>query len=369
VLPPRPGASGASDDHRPEAGGHAHGHQGHGHHGHDHDHGHGHHDHHGHHGHGHGHHGHHHHHHARDASTRALTAALVLNGGFLVLEAAVGWWTGSLALLSDATHMVGDVAALILALVAARMVRAAPSPSRSYGLLRAEILGAFVNAVLLVVACIFIFVEAVERLWAGPPPVAGLPVLLVGGAGLAINLGSAWFLWRSSADDLNVRGALAHMLADALGSVGAMISAGLVLGFGWSAADPIVSMLIGGLVLFGAWGILRESTAVLLEFAPADLSAPRVVGALSDLEGVTEVHHVHLWAIGSGQPTLTAHLVTEATVDPCAVLARAETLARESFGIEHTTFQIETAEGEPCRQRDCGMLEGTVAADPTPASV
>ena len=141
------------------------------------------------------------------ASRRALLGSLILNGAFLFLEAGVGWWTGSLALLSDAAHMVSDVAALALALWVAHLARRPATPRATYGLARAEVLGAFVNAVALVVACVFIFKEAIERLYAGPPAIPGLPILVIGVAGLAINLGSAWFLWRAGSGNLNVRAA------------------------------------------------------------------------------------------------------------------------------------------------------------------
>lgn len=317
------------------------------------------------HGHDHGHdhphdhdHGHEHPHAPRprgESSRRALLAALILNGAFLVIEAGVGFWTGSLVLLSDAAHMVSDVAALILALVAAYLVLRPPTPKRTFGLLRAEVLGAFVNAVILVVACVGIFKEATERLLGGPPPVPGLPVILVAAAGLAINLGSAWFLWRSASNDMNVRGALVHMLADALGSLGALVAGVAMTFFGWTAADAVVSLLIGAMVLWGAWGILRDSTRVLLDFAPPGLGQDVLLRALERVEGIASVHDVHVWSLGGGQTTVTAHIVACEGATPYDVLRRAEEVLRAELNVSHSTLQIDPATGA-CAQVECTML-------------
>lgn len=316
-------------------------------------------------GHGHGGHSHGGHSHGGHAARpfdarRALLISLVLNAGFLVIEVLAGWLTGSLALLSDAAHMVSDVAALGLAFLAATWVRRPATPERTYGLLRAEILGAFVNAVVLMLACMLIFKEAIERLVAGPQPVPGGPVLAVGAVGLAINLGSAWVLWRSTRQsgtgDLNVRGALAHMLADALGSVGAMVSALLTMFAHVAAADAAASLAIGALVLYGTWGILRDSTHVLLEAVPTGVRQPEIGAALLSLEGVASVHDLHIWSIGSGQTVLTAHLGLHPAASPAEVLRRAEARLREDFGVGHTTLQVEPVEVGPCRQVHCGLL-------------
>lgn len=308
--------------------------------------------------HGHAHHGHAHHGHAHggadalgEAGRRALRWSLILNGGFLLIEAVAGWWTGSLALLSDAGHMVGDVSALLLAYVVAGLARRPSTPTRTFGLTRAEALGAFVNGVALLVIVGFIVAEAIERIGAGAPPVPGLPVLVVGAVGLAINLGSAWALWRSASADINVRGALAHMVADALGSLGAMVAAGLILGFGWYWADPVVSLLVAGLVLWGAWSVVVSATRVLLDFAPHDLDASRVEEALSALDGVHAVHDVHVWGQAGVRVMVTAHVVPTADAAPFEVLARADALLRDALGVGHSTLQIEPRTG--CPQPAC----------------
>ena len=306
--------------------------------------------------HGHGSHGHsesapHHHDHDHDhhglkdrakSSRRALKVALLLNAAFLVVEASVGLWFGSLSLLSDAAHMVSDVAALALALVAAFLATTPETSRRPFGLVRAEILGAFVNAIALLVACSLIFREAVARLIAGPPSVPGMPILIVGTLGLCINLGSAFYLWRASkGGDLNVRGALLHMLADALGSVGAMVAAILTLTLQITSADAIVSLLIGVLVLFSAWGLLRESTQVLLQFAPSGFDRDALGQRLLAIVGVRAVHAVRAWSLGSGHVVVTAHLTTEPNTPAAPILREAERLLRHDFGAAYITVQLD----------------------------
>jgi cobalt-zinc-cadmium efflux system protein len=290
---------------------------------------------------------------------RALGLSLALNLTYLVVELVAGLMTGSLALLSDAAHMVSDVAALSLALFAAQWARRPATRSHTYGLMRAEVLGAFVNAVVLLIACLFIFKEAAVRLVEGAPPVAGWPVFGVATVGLAVNLVSAGILWRSDRHahgmNLNVRGALVHMLADALGSVGAMASALFTLYGDFPAADALASVVIGAMVLYGTWGILRDSTHVLLEAAPTHLRQDVIGGALQQLAGVASVHDVHVWTIGGGAVIATAHLGLTPEASPSDVLARAQALLRERFGLNHSTLQVEPAGGLTCRQVRCGL--------------
>ena len=195
----------------------------------------------------------------------------MLNGGYLIVEAVAGWMSGSLALLSDAAHMLSDVGALALAWGASQLAATVARREHTFGLRRAEIVGAFVNALTLLAACGWIAFEAIQRLIEGPPEVGGLAVLVVAIIGLFVNLGSAWVLHRSDPHNLGVRGALMHMLADALGSVGAIVAA-LFLMAGVAAADPIVSLAIAGLILAGTWGLLRDSGRVLLQFPPPGAS-------------------------------------------------------------------------------------------------
>jgi cobalt-zinc-cadmium efflux system protein len=312
--------------------------------------------------------GHDHHHHPpgrEDASRRALLVSLALNGVFFLVEAVVGWWSGSLALLSDAAHMLSDVGALGLALFAAHLATRPATPGATYGFVRAEVLGAFVNAVALVVASIFIFKEAVARLVEGPPAFDALPVLVVGGLGVAINLGSAWFLWRSDRHNLNIRAALAHMLADALGALGAVVAALFMLALGWRMADPVVSIFIGLLVLWSTWAILRDSTRVLMDFAPPGLDQEVIAAALGEVPGVAEVHDIHVRTLRTGRSTVTAHLVAAAGVEAFAVLQRAERVLRERLHVHHSTLQLdEPGTAEHCPQRDCTLLSEMPRHDP-----
>ncbi|MCO4743694.1 MAG: cation transporter [Proteobacteria bacterium] len=281
------------------------------------------------------------HHHAH-GTQRALTIALILNGAFLVVEAALGFWTGSLALLSDAAHMVSDVGALGLALGAGRLAMRSGGADKTFGWRRAEVLGAFLNAALLLLLCGWIALEAVERLRGGAPEVHALPVLIAGILGLGINLGSAWFLHREAdAHDLNARGALFHMLADALGSVGAIGSA-VALSQGYWIADPIISLVIAGLVLVSSVSLLRESANVLLEFAPPTVDVDVVTKTLCAVEGVEEVHDLHLWSLDGKRAVLSAHLVTR--MNPFEVRAAAAH-ALEHVGVNHSTLQMEL---HPC---------------------
>lgn len=310
-----------------------------------------------HHEHAHGHHhglGHHHHHGAR--TRRALVWALVLNGGFLIFEAITGAITGSLALLSDAGHMVGDVAALALALGASHLARSGASAGRTFGYVRAEVLGAFVNALALLVICAMIFAEAFERMLGEAPDVPAMPILVVGAVGLLINLGSAWNLARGDRDNLNVRGALAHMLADALGSVGAMIAAGFIM-LGWPIADPIISVVIGLLILTGTLRLLRDSARVLLQFAPPDVDVAAIELALHEVDGIEGVHHVHAWTLDGAHAVITAHLVASPEIDEPTARRRALEALTERFDLEHVTLQIERLDEQPCPQDRCGLLE------------
>jgi cobalt-zinc-cadmium efflux system protein len=298
-----------------------------------------------HHDHDHDHHGHGHHGHAHRVDTRwALGAALGLNGAFLVIEAGVGLWSGSLALLSDAAHMMSDVSSLALAMAAAQLARRPASAGSTYGLARAEVLGAFVNAVALLGVCVYVVVEAVVRVTSGAPPVPGVPVLVVGAIGLAINLGSAWFLHWSDADDLNVRGALLHMLGDALGSVAAMVAAGALM-LGYPIGDPIASLVVAALVTVGSVRLVRDAGRILLELPPPGVDVARVRDALVAIEGVAEVHDLHVWSIDGRSSMVSAHLVIAEGASGEGLCARAHHVLDDEFGVHHATVQVERGSG------------------------
>lgn len=286
-----------------------------------------------------------HHHHAASQpevqrTNRRLLYALQINALFLIVEAAGGLYTNSLALLSDAGHMLTDVAALALALAARWLAQRPATIQRSFGYRRAEILAAFLNALLLWAIVGGIIWEAIHRM-RSPEPVDSSVMTLIAFLGLGANAVSAWFL-HGVHGDINVRGAYLHLMADALGSIGAL-GAGLLLMFGGNPiVDPIASILIAGLVFWSSLGLMRDSVNILMEASPAGVDPAAVHGSLSHLPGVAEVHDLHVWQIGSGLTSLTGHLVTENDVDRDHLLMQAKGLLRSVHGISHLTLQIET---------------------------
>jgi cobalt-zinc-cadmium efflux system protein len=276
---------------------------------------------------------------------RALGVALALIGGFTLVELVAGLLAGSLALLADAAHMLSDTGSLGLAFLAAWLASRPATPRRSFGSGRAEILAALVNGVTLVAVSIWIFVAAVGRL-DDPPEVPGGWVLAVGAAGLAVNVAAALVLARAGASSLNIRAALSHVLADLLGSVGVIVAGLVVLATGWNYADPLAALAIGVLVLASSWRILRESVAILLEETPAGIDAEEVGRALASADGVVEVHDLHIWTITSGFPALAAHVLVVPGGDCHGVRRDLERLLHERFDLDHTTLQVEHADGE-----------------------
>jgi cobalt-zinc-cadmium efflux system protein len=275
---------------------------------------------------------------------RALGTALVLIGGFLVVEVVVGLLAGSLAVLADAAHMLSDTGSLALAFLASWLAVRPATPQRSFGFRRAEILAALANGVALVAVSIWIFVAAIGRL-GDPPDVAGGWILAVGLVGLAVNAAAAWVLARAGAQSLNLQAALLHVVADLLGSVGVLAAGVIVLLTDWAYADPIAALAIGVLVLASSWRILRESVAILLEETPAGIDAEEVGRALAAAEGVVEVHDLHIWTITSGFPALSAHVLVAPGDDCHGVRRDLEHLLHERFGLDHTTLQVEHADG------------------------
>ena len=288
------------------------------------------------------HHHHHGHHHAPDraSSTRALGFALAMTVLLAAVEAVGGVLTGSLALLADAGHMVSDAASLALALVAVALARRPATPQRSFGLQRAEILAALANGVGLVLIAGLILWEAVGRLGQPGEVLAG-PMLGVAAAGLAVNLASALVLARGAEESLNRSAALRHVVADALGSVGAIVAALVILTTGWRYADPLVSMLIAALVLASSRSILRDSLRVLLEEAPPGIDVEEVGRRMVGVEGVREVHDLHVWTITSGFPALAAHVLVGAGCDCHETRRVLEGMLHGEFAIEHTTLQMD----------------------------
>jgi len=276
----------------------------------------------------------------RSASRRALLVVLVLTLTFTVVEVVGGVLTGSLALLADAGHMVSDVLAIGLALVALTLAQRPSSARRSFGFQRAEILAAFVNGLGLVLVSAWIVWEAIGRL-DDPPEILGGWMLLVALVGLAVNAGAAAILARSGRESLNVEAAFRHVIADLLGSGGVLVAALVILLTGWDVVDPIVSIAIALLIVASAWGVLRDSTAILMEETPSGIDADAVARAIVDVRGVTSVHDLHVWRITSGFDALSAHILVGQGEDCHGLRRDVERAIAERFGITHTTLQVD----------------------------
>jgi cobalt-zinc-cadmium efflux system protein len=278
----------------------------------------------------------------RARNRRVLGIVLALTLAFTAVEIVGGLLTGSLALLADATHMLSDNLALTLALVAVWLAGRPSTPERSFGYQRAEILAALANGVILVALAIWIFVEAWGRL-SDPPDVLAGWVALVALGGLVVNIAAATILHRGGHDTLNMRAAYRHVLADALGSAGVLVSAVVILVTGWRYADPLAGALIGVLVLGSSWGVLRDSVHILLEGAPRGIDMQELGHRLTETPGVVEVHDLHVWTITSGFPALAAHVLVERGDDCHARRRELEELLLREYGIEHTTLQVDHA--------------------------
>lgn len=272
----------------------------------------------------------------------ALTLGLVLV--YMVAEVIGGLLSNSLALLADAGHMLSDAGALGLALFASWFSRRPATSRHTFGYYRAEILAAVVNAASLIAIAIFIFVEAYSR-FQTPHEVQGGIMVGVATGGLAVNLAGLWLLHGGRDESLNAKGAWLHVLSDTLGSVQAIVAGGLILAFGWNWLDPLASVLIGILVIFSSWALMRESVAVLMESAPGHVDVDEVRNCLMRIPGVQEVHDLHVWTITSGLVALSAHIAAERPSG--AVLHDLQHELDERFGIRHTTIQFDVP-GEAC---------------------
>lgn len=280
------------------------------------------------------------------AGQRGLRIALAITVAFMIAEGVGGWFANSLALLADAGHMLTDAAALGLSLFAIHMGGRPATEKRSYGFLRAEILAALANGIALIAISIAIFYEAYVRLRA--PPAVNVPLMLaVAIAGLVANLVSVVVLARSREGQLNVQAAYIHILGDLLGAAGA-VAAGVVMWLtAWYAADPLISVLVGILILVSAAKILQQSVEILLESVPEHIALERLEKALCAVEGVRSVHDLHVWTISSGVHLMTAHAVVGGHGDHHEVLDRLSCLVRVDFGIDHSTIQLECEDLSP----------------------
>ena len=279
------------------------------------------------------------HDHAQGASAQRLAWALAVLLAFTAVEAVGGWWVNSLALLSDAVHMAADSAALLFALIAIRLSARAPKAAMTYGNGRWQTLAAFVNGLALLVLTAGLVAEALYRLWQ-PEAVEGGWMLVIAVLGAVANLAALFAL--TGGESLNERGARLHVLSDLLGSAAAIAAAGLILVFGWTIADPLLSLLVSVLILRSGWRLTRDSAHVLLEGAPPGLTAAQVREALSDVSGVASAHHVHVWSLDGAEPMVTLHVRLDAAADPQVTLRAVHARLHDALDIEHATVQIET---------------------------
>ena len=327
---------------------HAH-HHGHDHYGHSHDHDdHDHHEHDDHHGHDHDHsHGHAGHSHAPANFGTAFAIGIALNGLFVLIEAGYGFIANSTALLADAGHNLSDVLGLVVAWVAAVLSKRPPTPRLTYGLRNTSILAALLNAILLLIASGAILLEAIQRL-IHPEPIASMTVIVVAAIGIFVNGITAWLFASGRKSDLNIRGAYLHMVADAALSFGVVLAAIIILNTGWLWLDPAVSLVIVAVIIWGTWGLLRESTAMSLAAVPSRIDPAAVRTFLGTLPGVASIHDLHIWPMSTTETALTAHLVTPAGNPGDAFLVETCRQLNDRFKIGHATLQIETSADVHC---------------------
>ena len=282
---------------------------------------------------------HHHNHHGHGESR--LSIALVLTGVYMIVEAAGGFIFNSLALLADAGHMLSDVVALALSLAAIKIGNRSPTERHTFGFRRTEILAAFANGLALWAIVALIFFEAAHRFYS-PQPVQGGGMLLVATVGLGVNAVMALLLFSSRKESLNIKGAFVHIVSDALGSLGAIVAAVIILQTGENRVDPAVSILVGGLIIYSSWSLIRESLHILMEGVPKGLNINDIEQAILHQDGVCCIYDLHVWTIGADQRAISAHVVVSGPEwDRTELLKRLNALLDEEFKIAHTTIQIE----------------------------
>lgn len=295
---------------------------------------------------------HHHDHdhgHGSAVASKAFAIAIGLNGLYVAVELAFGLLAGSLGLVADAAHNASDVLSLAVAWIAAYLATRPPSNRFTYGLKRAPILGSLFNAGLLFAAMVAIAYEAAQR-FINPSTVAGETVIWVAGVGLLINAGTAMLFMRGAKADLNIRGAFLHMAADALVTLGVLVAGAIILVTGWRWVDPAISLIVVLVVLWSTWDLARDAVKLSLDVVPVHVDIDAVRRYLEQIDGVRELHDLHIWPMSTTETALTAHLVMpEGSDQPDVLLRRISRELHERFGIEHATVQIERGDtGEPC---------------------
>lgn len=293
--------------------------------------------------------GHHDHHHHHADNQKALFWAFLLIASFMVVEVIGGLWTNSLALLSDAGHMLGDAAALGLSFLAVRFGAKQATPDRTFGYRRFEILAAFINGLTLLVISVYILFEAYERLSA-PPDILSGGMLGVATLGLLVNVLAAWILMRGERDNLNVKSALLHVFGDLLGSVGAISAALLIMLFGWTWADPVASVFVAVLILISGYRVTRDAIHILMEGSPEEVDVLAMQQEIASVEGVKEVHDLHVWSISSSEHAVTCHVLIGEETDDQDVLRRVTERIRKYGAFKRSTVQIER-DRQSCEER------------------
>ncbi|WP_040204173.1 cation diffusion facilitator family transporter [Neobacillus jeddahensis] len=309
---------------------------------------------------GHHHHGHanghthgHSHGHSHTGNKKALLSSFLLIAAFMIVEVIGGIFTNSLALLSDAGHMLSDAAALGLSFYAIKLGEKKVSQEKTYGYKRFEIIAAALNGLTLIVISVYIFYEAFQRFFA-PPEVQSTGMLIISVLGLVINIIAAWILMKGDKDEnLNVRSAFLHVLGDMLGSVGAIVAALLIMLFGWGIADPIASVIVAILILMSGFRVTKESFHILMEGAPTQINMKEVKDALRQIPLVKEVHDLHIWTITSGYPVLSCHITILDNGIHDEILSQSQRVLHDEFHIEHSTIQVEK------ETNGCPSLHGT----------
>ncbi|WP_249869930.1 cation diffusion facilitator family transporter [Oceanobacillus saliphilus] len=287
--------------------------------------------------------GHHHDHdhgHHHTTNTRVLFWSFILIFSFMIVEAIGGILTNSLALLSDAGHMLSDAVALGLSLLAFKIGEKKATGNKTFGYRRFEIIAAFINGITLIIISLYIFYEAFHR-FANPPNVSG-NMMIIAFLGLCINIVVAWLLMRGdSKENLNIRSALFHVIGDLLGSVGALLAGLFIILFGWNIADPIASVLVAILIVIAGFRITRDATHILMEGKPHHVNIDSMTKALAEMEDIEDVHDVHVWSITSEFTSMSCHLVVNKSIDRDNILKKANELIKNQFHISHCTIQIE----------------------------
>ncbi len=283
---------------------------------------------------------------AARSSARHLTGALVLIVAFMAVEVVVALLSSSLALLTDAAHMLTDAAAIGLALVAARLAVRPARGNLTYGLKRVEILSAQANGLTLWALAVWFLVEGVGRL-REPPSVDGLPVLLTALAGVAVNLVATWLVSRANRTSLNVEGAFQHLLNDLFAFLATAVAGLLVLVFGWDRADAVAALVVAVLMARGGWGLIRDSWRIFLEAAPRGIDVAALDADLHEIDGVADIHDLHVWEVTSGFPALSAHILVEPGRDCHDRRLVISALLEDRYGITHTTLQLDHVSGPP----------------------